>query len=342
MKRAGNLFDRIVERENLRLAFCRAARGKRGRAEVHRFADHLDENLDQMAELLRRRVFPVGRYHQFVIRDPKERVITAPCFPERVLHHAIINVCESVFERWLIHDTYACRIGRGRIAAVLRAAQFAQCHPFFLKLDIRKYFDSIPHRSLLGRLTRLFKDQCLLELFERIVQGFRGDVGRGLPIGSLTSQHFANFYLGWCDRFVKETLRVEGYVRYMDDIAVWGQSTDALQSALRHTQQYLSHELGLTVKAHPFLNRTTHGMDFLGCRVFADHTRLNARSKSRFRRSMMQLERSYANDEIDERELQSRAMALIAFTRAAETASWHFRTKVLEQLPVSGRRPRTG
>ena len=108
--------------------------------------------------------FPVGRFHQFVIRDPKERIITAPCFPERVLHHALMNVCEEVFERWLITDSYACRAGRGRIAALSRAQGFAGRFPCFLKLDIRKYFDSVPHDEVLARLGRIFKDRPLLAI----------------------------------------------------------------------------------------------------------------------------------------------------------------------------------
>ena len=178
----------------------------------------------------RKIVFPVGRFSQFVIHDPKERIITAPCFAERVLHHAVMNVCEPKFEQWLINDTYACRVGRGQGAALSRAQQFARRFPFFLKIDVRKYFDSISHEILLSRLDLLFKDRRLLDLFERIVHSFRGNLGRGLPIGSLTSQHLANFYLGWFDRYAKETLRLKGYVRYMDDMALWADSSEGTQN----------------------------------------------------------------------------------------------------------------
>ena len=109
MRRATNLFDRIAEPENLRLAFHKAARGRRGQVIVQHFAASLDCNIADMSASIREGTFPVGRFHQFLIRDPKERVITAPCFDERVLHHAIMNVCEPVMERWLIDDTFACR-----------------------------------------------------------------------------------------------------------------------------------------------------------------------------------------------------------------------------------------
>ena len=126
MRRAGNLWTNMLERDNLRLAVVRAIRGKRDRADAREFVAHLERTLSAMAEQLHTGTFPVGRYHQFVVYDPKERIITAPCFAERVLHHAMNNVCESVFERWLIADTFACRRGKGREAAVCRGHHFAR------------------------------------------------------------------------------------------------------------------------------------------------------------------------------------------------------------------------
>ena len=115
-----------------------------------------------------------------------------------------MNICEPIFERWLIADTYACRLGKGRIAALQWCQAFSQRFAFYLKLDIRKYFESVSHAILIERLHRLFKDRRLLELMDRIIAGFESIPGRGLLIGSLTSQHFANFYLGGFDRFVRK------------------------------------------------------------------------------------------------------------------------------------------
>ena len=172
MRRAGNLFEGIIDRENLRLAVNKALRGKRSKVDARRFVSRLDENLDAMRQALLRGDFPVGVSHQFTIFDPKQRLITAPCFRERVLHHSIMNVCEPIFERWLIADTYACRLGKGRIAALQRAQAFSRQFACFLKLDIRKYFESVSHAILMERLQRLFKDRRLLELLERITAGF--------------------------------------------------------------------------------------------------------------------------------------------------------------------------
>ncbi len=341
MRRTGNLFDRILERDNLRTAACRALMGKRHRPEARRFVAHLEQNLARLRDGLATGTYPVGRSSQFVLHDPKERVITAPCFAERVLHHAVMNVCEPVFDHWLIDDTYACRKGKGRIACLLRAREHSRRHPFFLKLDIRKYFDSIPHAVLTDRIGRLFKEPSLLALLARIIGAFRASLGRGLPIGSLTSQHFANFYLGWFDRFVKERLRVRGYVRYMDDMVLWGGTTAELLTHVDSCRKFLADELQLDLKPW-WINQTHFGIDFLGYRVFSTHLILNRRSRVRYRRNLMKLELSYLAGEIDESTLQQRATALTAFTRTEGVKSWRFRTRVIERLPVGGHTARTG
>src|SRR5262249_35999861 len=180
MRRAGHLFERIVDRENLRLAVHKALRGKRSKQDARAFVARLDENLESMRAAIVSGEIALGEYHQFTIFDPKQRLITAPCFRERVLHHAIMNVCEPVFERWLIADTFACRRGKGRLAALHRARDFAGRSAFFLKLDVRKYFESISHEILAAGLERLFKDRRLMLLLRRILAGFASTPGRGL------------------------------------------------------------------------------------------------------------------------------------------------------------------
>ncbi len=342
MRRAGQLFDAILDRENLQWAFWKASHGKPASRAVREFAADLDGNLFRLARGLQDGTLELGRFDQSVIYDPKQRIITAPWFEERVLHHAIMNVCQPVLESWLIRDTYACLPGRGREAAIARARGFSASEGFFLKTDIRKYFDSVSHDVLLARLERLFKDRRLLVLLERIVRSFRGSLGCGLPIGSLMSQHFANFYLGWFDRYVKETLRVRGYVRYMDDTLLWGSSAASLRETLDQCRTYIDDKLCLTFKPEPYINRTRHGVDFLGCRVFPSHVVLNRRSRRRFTGKLRALETSYLDGQIGEDELQARSTSLVAFTMAAGARSWHFRRAVLEQMPVSGRRPRAG
>lgn len=341
MKRTGRLFDRIVDRENLRHAFHRARRGKRGRPDVEEFAADLETNLRRMVRQLEAGSFPVGRYRQFLIHDPKKRLITAPCFGERVLHHAIINLCEPHFERFLIADTFACRPGKGRIAALHRAVQFSGRYSRAIKLDMRRYFDSISHHVLLERLRRRFKDDRLLALFRRIIHSHGAPRGRGLPIGSLTSQHFANFYLGWFDRFVKEQLRVRAYVRYMDDCLLWAADKQKLAAWDGQCRAFLSTELDLETKTAA-IGTVRHGFDFLGCRVYADHLKLNARSRRRFRRKMLELRAQFTRGEVGSEGLQQQLTSLVAFTRAGGTKSWNFRRNVLQRIAVSGHWARAG
>ncbi|HMP79350.1 MAG TPA: RNA-directed DNA polymerase [Pirellulaceae bacterium] len=335
MRRTANLFDRIYEPENLRLAFHKAARGRRGQAVVQQFAANVDRHIAAMSAAIGEGTLPVGRFHQFLIRDPKERVITAPCFDERVLHHAIMNVCEPVMDRWLIDDTFACRAGKGREAAIQRAQGFTQHAEWFLKLDVRKYFDSVRHDHLLALLERRFKDLRLLELLKIIIiKSYRGELGVGLPIGSLTSQHFANFYLGWLDRFLKESLRVRWYVRYMDDMVLWHSSREALAEMHGRCAEFASQQLQLEFKPG-VVQRTGVGVAFLGCRIRPTHVELNRRSKRRWRRRVRVLERAERLGLISESNLQQRLVALTAFSKAAGAKSWRFRKSVLQPLAVN-------
>ena len=153
--------------------------------------EELPEWLTSIAQRLSSGIFSFGRFHQFLIRDPKERIITAPCFEERVVHHAIINIFEPVLDRWLIDDTFACRIGRGREAAIDRAMQFCSTNPWCLKLDVRKYFDSIDHDRLLGKLLRRIKEAPLHELLDRIVRSFRKGIVAGTGLCAIHGRYAA-------------------------------------------------------------------------------------------------------------------------------------------------------
>ncbi len=191
MRRAGQLMDAIAAPENLRLAFWKAAKGKRGKSDCRAFQEDLDRNLDQLRSDLSAGQARIGNYHFFTIHDPKERRICAASFPERVRHHELMNVCEPVLEKSAIFDSYACRKGKGRLAAIQRAWNFARQQDGYLKLDVRKYFDSIDHEILRQMLRRKFKDPEVLSLFDRIIASYHTQPGCGLPIGNLTSQRRA-------------------------------------------------------------------------------------------------------------------------------------------------------
>ena len=324
MKRIGCIFDKVVEYDNLRLAFFRASRGKRCRDDQIRFGMNLDRELDILRRGLVDCDYPIGEFKRFTIYDPKEREICAATFAERVLQHSLMNVCEQYFDSWLIFDTYACRKGKGQVAAVKRARQFAGRYAWFMKCDFRKYFDSIPHANLKLLLGRKFKDPMILRWFERIIDSYEKLQGRGLPIGSLLSQHFANFYLDSLDRFQNRDGGGSrfGYVRYMDDFVFWGDSKSELVALRGALTDFSRNCLGLELKQEPFINRTALGMDFLGMRVFPASVRLSRRSRIRYRRKIKAYDSLYRRGCWNDGEYQAHLAALTAFTEQADSKAW--------------------
>jgi len=210
MKRETGLFHRLPDWSNLEHALCLVLRGKRDRRDARAFVENLPESLSAVGERLQSGGGPLGEFREFIIRDPKRRLISAPCFPDRVLHHAVINVCEPAFERWLISQTCACRVGLGLPAAIRETRKWTNCRRYDLQLDVKHYFESVPRRRLMGKLERLFGEREMLELWWNILDSYHPGWKRGMPIGALTSQHLANFSLGFLDRFIKESLRVRG------------------------------------------------------------------------------------------------------------------------------------
>lgn len=332
MKREGNCIARIAERDNLQLAYWKASRGRRAAADVVAFGRDLDERLATMAREIEDGTIDVGRFTHFEIRDPKPRRIFAPAFRERVLHHAIMNVCEPRLERYLVADTFACRVGKGVHAAIERAQQFARRHRFVLKLDISGYFDHIDHERLLAMLGRLWKDRRLLTLLERIVRSYEASPGKGLPIGALTSQHFANHYLGRCDWFVKQQLGAQGYVRYMDDMLVCGDDRNVLRHWLQRLRAWLGDELGLVLKP-PLLVPAARGVPFLGVRVFPTHCVLGGRRKRRFVALLRSIDAECADGVASEAECQRRATSVLA--HAERVRSFGLRRRVMACLAAT-------
>lgn len=329
MRRLGGVYDAMWQWDNLRLAFWRAAKAARNGSAVRKFEAELEKNLRILQNDLQNEEVSSCGYTRFIIHDPKERMITAPSFRDRVLHHAIMNVCEPHFERGLVYDSYACRKGKGRLAALQRATRHAACYSWFLKLDIRKYFESIPHDRLLAALDGKFKDRRLLALYAKLIDDGQYDrKGVGLPIGSLLSQHLANFYLNPVDRLCMERLRVQGYVRYMDDFVLWSDDGPQLRRAWQSLSCFVGDDLGLELKSTAHMNRTEHGMDFCGFRIYRGWRVLNRRSRRRWKSRLCEIDNLK-----DEGEQQRRIQAIIAFAR--EGSSWQFRRRALARASTA-------
>jgi len=331
MKRAGNLYSQIWLYENLCSAFLKAARGKNDRPDVIEFRRNFSFNIRKIQEELRQEQVDIGHYRFFKVRDPKIRQICAAAFPERVLHHAIMNICEPVLDRYAIHDSYACRKGKGPLNALKRARMIIRKYDWFLKLDIRKYFDSIDHFIMMQLLARRIKDDQVLQLFPQILDTYEKKPCKGIPIGNLISQHLANFYLGVFDHWIKEDRRIKGYLRYMDDFVLFGTEKEMLKTELSAIQSFLSEHLALELKPIQ-LNRSIKGLPFLGFRVFPEKILLTSAGKRRFVRKFIAYEEKWVNGEWSEETLVQHMEPLIAYTLIADASG--FRRSVIQKHGV--------
>ncbi len=301
MKRVGDLFGQIYHFDNLLHAFYKARKGKRKTASVARFEANLEWELLSLSDELKNRTYCPGEYHTFVIHEPKERMISAAPFRDRVVHHALCNIIEPFFEKTFIDDSYANRKGKGTHKAIERYQFYARRYRCVLKCDIRKYFPGIDHEILKEEIRRKIRCKDTLWLIDNIIEHsnpqmehvvyFPGDDlftpyqrRRGLPIGNLTSQFWANVYLNRFDHFVKEKLRVKGYIRYVDDFVLFSNSKDQLWQWKNHIAGYLA-DLRLLLndnKTHIFC--VDKGVPFLGFLVFPDYKFvLKKNSKRHFR-----------------------------------------------------------
>ena len=318
MKRAGNLYEQIADMDNLRLAYIKARRGKEAKPDVYQYSKNIEKNLVNLrVALISENIIP-GKYHFFTICEPKERLICAASFGDRVLHHAIINVCHPVFERFQINDSYATRIGKGQYAALERAKVFQKEYFWFCKLDIRKYFDSVDHTLLLQLLSKRFKDKRLLLLFAVIINSYHTTAGKGLPIGNLTSQYFANFFLAHADHNIKEILRVPAYIRYMDDMVFWSHNHNELITWRNAFASFIKNQLDLDVKPD-CINRSDKGLPFLGYVLFENMVRLNKHSKQRFLAKMKYYNQLLNRGIWEQKEFANHVLPLVAFTQYANT-----------------------
>jgi RNA-directed DNA polymerase len=325
MKRHLLDLETVAAYQNLAEAAYRAGRGKRHRPEVITFFADFDQNLAALrTDLLTGRA-PYGRYRSFTIHDPKERIIHAACFADRVLHHALMIHLGPLLERALIDQTYACRPDKGPLAAVHQAQRNCQRYPWYVKIDVSKYFDSIDHEVLLAQLLNKFKGEQSAQLLQRIIVSYHTTEGQGLPIGALTSQHFANYYLDPLDRFLQESCRVSGYVRYMDDMAWWVEDRDTAKKQVALVRDFLETKLKLRIKDNVQINRSASGVPLCGFRVLPGTLRLSHRRRGRYQERKMFWETAYCRGVLPALRLQQAYAGVFAITAHADSRAWRRR-----------------
>lgn len=355
MKRAKGLWPDLVSFRHLLASASRAARGKRGRADVARFLHNLEGEIVSLQRELKDGSYEPGRYRTFIVHDPKRRLISAAPFRDRVVHHALTGIVEPWFEKRFLRHSYACRRGYGTHRAVDHAQAACRGSRYVLKCDIRKYFPSIDHEILKGQLRRVIGCGRTLALAGKIIGGsneqeraqcyFPGDQlwtplerRRGLPLGNQTSQFFANVYLDSLDQMIERRLRPDAYVRYVDDFLVFGDC----KARLAEMRGAIDASLGdLRLRIHrrkSRVYRTSEGVTFLGWRLFPERLRLVRGNVVQFRRRHARLYSQCHSGMIGWEELDQRIRAWIAHADHGDT--WRLREQVLRQCTVrSGVRP---
>jgi retron-type reverse transcriptase len=347
MKRANHLWPAVTDFANLLQAAKQAQQGKRFRPNVLAFNFQLEQELEQLQRELLTQTYRPGAYRTFEIYEPKRRMISAAPYRDRVVHHALCNVIMPVFERAFIHDSYANRVGFGTHRALRRFTRFLRSSRYVLQCDIRKYFPSIDHAILKTLIRRKIKCRDTLWLIDTIIEGsnpqepvmsyFPGDDlltplqrRRGLPIGNLTSQFFANVYLNGLDHFIKRTLKAAKYVRYVDDFALFADDHAFLQDAREAIEAYLA-TLRLTM--HPVKSQifeTRHGANFVGFRVLPDRIRVRTENLRRARRRLRRMQAAYATGALRVDEVTRRLQSWIAHLRHGDT--WRLREQMFTHL----------
>lgn len=339
MKRYGHLFERVCDFHALAAAAVEAARGKKAKPRVARFFQHLETEVIALEEEIRTNRYRPRAYRTFVVQDPKVRMICAADFRDRVVHHAVCKVLEPIFERSLIWDTYACRKGKGTHRAVRKAQALCRRYPCFLKLDVHKFFDTVDHGILKRLLRRKVKDRQLLGLMDIFIDHPVPwtETGRGIPIGNLTSQHFANYYLSPLDHFIKESLCIKGYIRYMDDLLLFSNDKTRLWDSADMVHRFLWDKLNSQLKEDAtLLAPVSQGVPFLGLRVFPGVGRLSRKGWRRFRKKIMAQEGRLRRGELDAEGFVRSAASMVGHIRHANTrnlrASFFKRPGALEAL----------
>jgi len=338
MKIYNNLFDQIISPENLFWAWNSFKSGKRNKRDVLMFERHLEENIFQLHRELRNKTYKHGPYTGFYIRDPKQRHIHKADVRDRVLHHAIFSIINPIFEETFIPTSFSCRIGFGthkgvdtleNITRTITRNGTRNC--FVLKCDIKKFFDSVDHKILLQIIEKRIKDKDAIWLLKSIIESYTTVPARerervnpvprkGIPIGNLTSQLFANIYMNEFDQFMKHELHIKHYVRYTDDFAIASPDRVYLENLIEPISKFLSDHLLLNL--HPkkiSIRKLNQGIDFLGYVIFPKHRLLRTKTRRRMFVKLTEKIMAYHAGVISEKSLVASLQSYLGVMSHADT-----------------------
>lgn len=302
------IFERIISLENLFLAWKEFKKGKTNSQDVQEFTLYLEDNIFQLHEELKTYKYIHGAYTSFFVTDPKLRHIHKASVRDRLLHYAVFRILYPIFDRNFIYDSYSCRVGKGTHIAVNRLEKFIRKlshnnskNIHILKCDVKKFFDTVNKEVLLGIIKRKITDDDSVKLISIILDSFSKEPGKGLPLGNVTSQLFANIYLNELDQYVKHQLKVKYYLRYCDDFIILSQEPQYLLDLVYEIGEFLEEHLKLNL--HPnkvILKKHRQGIDFLGYVVLPYHRRLRTKTKKRVIRKIIERRNKFESGLVSE------------------------------------------
>lgn len=315
-----DVFEKIISEESLLRGYRLALKGNSKSKTAMEFWFNAEKYISELHEELKSDSYLPGKMFSFKIYDPKERVISAAPFRDRVLHQSICAELEPFFEKKFIFQTFACRKNKGTHRAVKQAQQYLKGNYWYLKSDISKYFESIDHNILITELEKEIKDKKFMSLLIRIIRPNCSTEGKGIPIGNLTSQYFANFYLSKFDHFIKDFLGVKGFIRYMDDFVIFDDDKENLKKLLSESRLYLKNHLRLNLKEKAtYINSRENGLSFLGWRIFPNHIRINNINLKRSLKNLRIREKEYFRGVIDDEKLLQSTNSIVGHIKYFDT-----------------------
>lgn len=351
MKTYTNLYERLCSYENLNLAFEKASKRKTRKPYVLDFKKNLRNNILQLQQELLSFSYCPRKLKRFIIRDPKTRAIHASAFRDRVIHHALVNILEPIYEKIFIYDSYASRKDKGTHQAVKRFVIFIRrvsrngrharklwsnnsIQGYVLKADIRKYFDEVDHEVLLGIIWRKVKDDRILWLIKVILDNFENPVkSKGMPLGNYTSQFFANVYLNELDYFIKHFLKAKFYIRYVDDFVILHRKKKVLEY---YKERIISYLLCLRLTLHSDKSNIIplkDGVTFLGYRVFYHYRLLRKRNLRQFKKEFSAYFELYRKGFMTKNLFLRQLQGWFGYAQLVNT--YKFRRQILRELELN-------
>ena len=333
VKKYKNLWKDVIAEENIAEAYRKSIKGKRSYSSVKRFEQDVEGNLKKIRESLINQTYKTSPYNQRTIYEPKERIIYVLALnPDRVVHHALMNVLIPIFTKMFIKNTFACIKDRGLHKGSILTTKYVRKYKYCLKCDIRKFYPSINHDILYRMCERKFKEKEILWLLHEIIYSIEGETN--VPIGNLPSQWFGNWYMTPFDRYVTEELGITAYLRYCNDFCLFSDSKEELNRAKKKIEVFLRDELALKMSKCD-LFRTTQGVDFLGYRHFKGYKLLRKRTAKRVKRRLPAILKKYKEGKMTQDRFRSCVESTYGWVKWANTYNFQLKLQLAEMRELA-------